>query len=35
VRRIEGKMKENEENISLKNKKAYEDQFTTFLSILA
>ena len=27
---IEGKMKENEENRGLNNKKASEDQFTTF-----
>jgi len=29
-REIEGKMKENEENRGLNDKKDYEDQFTTF-----
>jgi len=30
VRKIEGKLDENEENIGLNDKKAYEDQFIVF-----
>ena len=34
IGKLEGKMKENEENRDLNDKKAYEDQFTIFISLV-